>query len=344
MSVSSARPRFSLDTLSLPVIQAPMAGGPSTPGLAAAVSSQGGLGFLAAGYKTAQSMRAEIEAVRQLTDAPAGVNVFVPQPSIIDRGTLQQYALSLTPVAERFGVALGEAKHDDDDWGNKLDVLLELAPAVVSFTFDVPHAGTVADLQRKGVYVIGTVTSRSEAVQVLAAGVDALCVQGPEAGGHRGTFDATAPAGTQPLHQLLEEVSDLGTTVIAAGGIVTGDETRAALSRGAMAVQAGTAFLCADEAGTRPVHRNALSSQHFNTTAVTKAFSGRYARGLYNEFMRQYDSTAPFGYPEIHHLTSPIRSAAAVSESPEWINLWAGTGFRRTVKGPVSSVLARLQP
>jgi nitronate monooxygenase len=308
------------------------------------VSSQGGLGFLAAGYKSAETMRAEIEAVRQLTDSPVGVNLFVPQPSAADVEALQKYAVSLSPEAERFGVALGEPIHDDDDWENKLDVLLELAPAVVSFTFDLPPAGIVSDLQQKGVYVISTVTSRREAVQALGAGVDALCVQGPEAGGHRGTFDPVASAPTRPLLELLEEVSDLDTTVIAAGGIVTSDQARVALSRGAMAVQAGTAFLCADEAGTRPVHRKALSSQHFNRTAVTRAFSVRYARGLYNEFMRQYDSTAPFGYPEIHHLTTPLRAAAAASESPEWINLWAGTGFRQVIKGPVSSILARLQP
>lgn len=111
-----------------------------------------------------------------------------------------------------------------------------------------------------------------------------------------------------------------------------------------MAVQAGTAFLRAEEAGTRPVHREALNTPHFNTIAVTKAFSGRYARGLYNEFMRQHESIAPFGYPEIHHLTSPLRAAAAASENLEWVSLWAGTGIRHTTAGPVSSILARLQP
>lgn len=337
------QPRFDISALPRPVVQAPMAGGPSTPQLAAAVSSAGGLGFLAAGYKTASSMRTEINAVRELTNEPFGVNLFVPQPSAIRPDVLQQYALSLAPDASRLDVALGDPRHDDDDWQNKLAVLLELAPAVVSFTFDVPEVGVITALQERGVSVTVTVTSRAEAKLAIAAGADVLCVQGPEAGGHRGTFDATAPAGTAPpLLLLLDELSDLNIPIVAAGGIVTGADTRAAMSRGAVAVQAGTAFLRADEAGTGAVQREALSSRSFTTTAVTKAFSGRYARGLYNDFMRQHDHEAPFGYPEIHHLTRPLRAAAAAAGDPDRVNLWAGTGFNRSIAGSARSILARL--
>lgn len=336
------QPRFDIAALPLPVIQAPMAGGPSTPQLAAAVSSAGGLGFLAAGYKTASSVAAEINAARKLTEAPFGVNVFVPQPSAIRPDVLQQYALSLAADASRLQVTLGDPRHDDDDWQNKLDVLYELAPAVVSFTFDVPEAGVVTALQERGVSVTVTVTSRAEAKLAIAAGADVLCVQGPEAGGHRGTFDATGPAGITPLHVLLNDLSDLEIPLIAAGGIVTGADTQAAMSQGAVAVQAGTAFLRADEAGTGAVHRAALSSDDFPATAVTKAFSGRYARGLYNDFMRQHDVEAPFGYPEIHHLTRPLRAAAAGAGDPHRINLWAGTGFDRSIVGSARSILARL--
>lgn len=343
-SSTSKESRFDLTALPLPVIQAPMAGGPSTPELAAAVSSAGGLGFLAAGYKSASSIRAEIYMTRELTDAPFGVNVFVPQPSTIRPDVLQQSALSLAPDAVRLNVSLGDPRHDDDDWEGKLDVLYELAPAVVSFTFDVPEASVVTMLQERGVSVIVTVTSRAEAKLAIAAGADALCVQGPEAGGHRGTFDAAGPAQTMPLQRLLEDLSDLEIPLIAAGGIATAADTRAALSRGAVAVQAGTAFLRADEAGTGAVYRAALSSGEFTTTAVTKAFSGRYARGLYNDFMRQHDLEAPFGYPEIHHLTRPLRAAAAAAGDPHGINLWAGTGVNRSVPGSALSILALLKP
>ncbi|TLM71300.1 nitronate monooxygenase [Pseudarthrobacter sp. NamB4] len=339
-----SRPLFNLSTLALPVIQAPMAGGPSTPRLAAAVSSAGGLGFLAAGYKSAAVMQAEIEATRELTGAPFGVNVFVPQPSVISPRDVQQYALSLAPDAGRFGVELGEPRHDDDDWNHKVDVLLDRAPAVVSFTFDLPDPEVISALKQRGVYVMATVTSMPEAVRALEAGVDALCAQGPEAGGHRGTFDAAGPAPEVPLHAILGELSGLGAPLVAAGGIVTADDTRAALSCGAAAVQAGTAFLLADEAGTKAAHRAALTSGRFTVTAVTRAFSGRNARGLHNEFMRRHDAGAPYGYPEIHHLTTPLRAAAAAAGDPDWLNLWAGTGFQRTTAGPAPQILAALTP
>ncbi|PNI09068.1 2-nitropropane dioxygenase [Arthrobacter sp. AFG7.2] len=340
----SSAARFTIAALAVPVIQAPMAGGPSTPELAAAVSSQGGLGFLAAGYKTASAVKAEIEAARKLTNAPLGVNVFVPQPSVIGAEELEQYALSLAPDGERFGITLGHPRHDDDDWDNKIEVLLEQAPEAVSFTFDLPDRTVITALQQRGVYVIGTVTSRAEAVRALESGVDALCVQGPEAGGHRGTFDPAAQPDDQSLHGLLEELAGLQVPLIAAGGITTGEDTRAALSHGAAAVQAGTAFLRADEAGTKAAHRLALSSGRFSTTSVTRAFSGRNARGLANEFMRRHDGEAPCGYPEIHHLTTPLRAAAAAAGDPEWLNLWAGTGFARTMEGPAASILAALKP
>lgn len=337
--------RFSLHSLAVPVIQAPMAGGPSTPQLAAAVSAGGGLGFLAAGYKTAAALRAEIGTVRSLTGQPFGVNLFVPQPSVISPEALQQYADSLAPDAERFGVTLGEPKHDDDGWDQKLEAVLELAPAVVSFTFDFPDSSVVEELHRRGVYVIGTVTGRDEALRVLAAGADALCVQGPEAGGHRGTFQADAPPPLVPLHGILGELSDLEVPLIGAGGIATADHTRAALAVGAAAVQAGTAFLRADEAGTKPVHGAALAAtDHFTTTDVTRVFSGRNARGLHNEFMRRHDGDAPYGYPEIHHLTTPLRAAAAAAGEPEWLNLWAGINYRHTMEGSAVSILKSLAP
>lgn len=337
--------RFSLKSLALTVVQAPMAGGPSTPQLAAAVSSAGGLGFLGAGYKSAAAMRAEIETARSLTTHPFGVNLFVPQPSIISPEALQQYADSLASDAERFGVSLGEPKHDDDDWDQKLEALLELAPAVVSFTFDFPESSVVEELRRRRMYVIATVTGREEALRALAAGADALCVQGPEAGGHRGTFKADAPPPLVPLHGILGDLSDLEVPLIAAGGIATAEHTRAALAVGAAAVQAGTAFLCADEAGTKATHRAALSSSHrFTTTAVTRVFSGRNARGLHNEFMRRHDGDAPYGYPEIHHLTTPLRAAAAAAGEPDWLNLWAGMNYRYAVEGPAASILKSLAP
>src|SRR6476620_369285 len=233
MATQQRHARFKFESLELPVIQAPMAGGPSTPQLAAAVSASGGLGFVAAGYKTAAAMRAEIAAVREQTDKPFGVNLFVPQASVVSPSALQQYAGALAPDAERFGVALGEPRHDDDGWEPKLEALLDLAPAVASFTFDFPEASVVEALHQRGIYVIAAVTARGEALQALAAGAAAPCVQGPEAAGHPGTFKVDAPPPLVPLHGILRVLADLEVPLVAAGGIVTADHSRAALALGA---------------------------------------------------------------------------------------------------------------
>lgn len=322
-----------------------MAGGPSTPELAAAVSTGGGLGFLAAGYKSAAQLEAEILRTRELTSAAFGVNLFVPQESFADPAQLTAYAAELTLDARRYGVDVGSPTFDADDWDNKLDVVQRLAPAVVSFTFDVPEATVVRRMHESGISVLMTVTTVAEAVAAAEAGADALCVQGPEAGGHRGTFAATAPANETPLDPLLQQVlKAVELPVIAAGGIVTGADTARVLANGAVAAQAGTAFLRATEAGTRPAHWAALSSPEFATTQVTRAFSGRYARGLYNTFMKDHDPTAPAGYPEVHHMTTPIRAAAAKAGDPHGVNLWAGTGHARTIEGSAVEILRSLTP
>jgi nitronate monooxygenase len=322
-----------------------MAGGPSTPELAAAVSAGGGLGFLAAGYKSAVQMASEISRTRDLTSAPFGVNLFVPQASFADPAQLSDYAAELAGDARRYGVDVGNPDFDVDDWDNKLEAIQRLAPAVVSFTFEAPEASVVKRLHESGISVLITVTTVAEAAAAAEAGADALCLQGPEAGGHRGTFRATAPIDETPLDPLLEQVlKTVELPVIAAGGIATGTDTARVLANGAVAVQAGTAFLRAVEAGTRPVHRAALSSPEFAATTVTRAFSGRYARGLYNAFMNDHDPSAPAGYPEVHHMTTPIRAAAAKAGDPHGVNLWAGTGYSRTVEGSAMDILRSLTP
>lgn len=175
-------------TLPIPIIQAPMAGGVSTPELAAAVSNAGGLGFLAGGYKTAEAMRKEIHKLRTLTDRPFGVNVFVPGDKTVDEKALERYRAVLESEAERLGASVGEPKWEDDDWAAKLDVLLEERVPVVSFTFGCPDKEVIAALQKAGSFVIVTVTAVEEAEMAVEAGANALCVQGEEAGGHRASF------------------------------------------------------------------------------------------------------------------------------------------------------------
>lgn len=334
---------FDLRDLTVPIIGAPMAGGPGTPALAAAVSNSGGLGFLAAGYLTAQRFSDDIAATRLLTSGPIGVNLFVPQPSAATSSSLDEYRDRLMPLAQRFGVDLGLPGFDDDRFDQKLDVVVSTAPELASFTFGCPSADVLERLRNAGVASAVTVTSRTEADVAVAAGADVLVVQGPDAGGHRGTFSPTRRPDGTPLDELFTEIAKGGETpIVAAGGLSDASAVQNVLTLGAVAAQVGTALLLCDEAGTKLVHRAALTDDQFTETVVTRAFSGRYARGLANEFTRQFDAVAPFGYPDVNQLTGPLRAAAVAAGDPQNTNLWAGTQWRNSVGGPAGDIVAML--
>ncbi|MBW7644082.1 NAD(P)H-dependent flavin oxidoreductase [Geobacillus thermoleovorans] len=332
-------------TLPIPIIQAPMAGGVSTPKLAAAVSNAGGLGFLAGGYKTAEAMRKEIHKLRTLTDRPFGVNVFVPGDKTVDEKALERYRAVLESEAERLGASVGEPKWDDDDWEAKFDVLLEERVPVVSFTFGCPDKEVIAALQKAGSFVMVTVTSREEACMAAEAGANALCVQGEEAGGHRASFgNDPKKDGALELFPLLAQVrTAVRIPLVAAGGIMDGRGIAAALKAGASVVQLGTAFLRCPESGAHPLHKQALADPRFVETAVTRAFTGRPARGLVNRFMAEYRALAPAAYPHVHHMTKPLRAAAAKAGDPEGMSLWAGTGYRLARELPAAELVEELK-
>lgn len=334
---------FDVRSLDKPVIVAPMAGGPTTPELAAAGSNAGGLGFVAGGYLKADVFAERITAARGLTTGPLGANLFVPQPSAARPEAIQQYANALVGESKRYDVHLGEPHYDDDAWSAKLDVVLDLKPEVVSFTFGLPEADECARLRAAGITTIATVTTLAEAELAVALGVDAIAAQGPGAGGHRGTLDPVAAPPTQPLSQLIRATTvALDVPVIAAGGLMTAADLADVFAFGAVAAQLGTAFLLADEAGSSPVHRAALVDPQFTETVVTRCFSGRYARGLRNRFIDEHDGEAPLGYPEIHYLTSPVRAAAVRAGDPNGFNVWAGTGFQKARAGTVAEIIDSL--
>ncbi|UXA16761.1 nitronate monooxygenase [Mycobacterium sp. SMC-4] len=334
---------FDFRDLAAPIVIAPMAGGPSTPELAAAGTDAGGLGFVPAGYLTAPAFAQQLQSTLGLTSGPVGANLFVPGPSTANPADLDAYAARLGGEAQRYGVDLGVPRHFDEDWSAKLEALLEIRPAVVSFTFGLPRLEERRRLTEAGIATVATVTTVAEARRAADCGVDALAAQGPGAGGHRGTFDAIAEPSNQPLVELVRALSaQTGLPVVAAGGLMTGSDIDQVRHAGACAAQLGTAFLCSDEAGSSPVHRAALQGGHFTETAVTKAFSGRYARGLRNRFVDIYDRHAPLAYPEVHYLTGPLRAAAVRADDPEAINIWAGTGFAQVQAGPVREIMAAL--
>ncbi|CAN5495486.1 nitronate monooxygenase [soil metagenome] len=333
---------FDIRDLPLPIVGAPMAGGPSTPALAAAVSNAGGLGCLAAGYLSADRFAADITAFRAASSAPLGVNLFAPGPSLAVADELTRYRRQLQPLADHYGAELGSPHSDDDGWTAKLDVVADTRPEVVSFTFACPEPAVLARFRDLGVLTVVTVTTSAEAQIAVAAGADGLIVQGPNAGGHRGTFDPGAFPADQSLDELLDAVSRLGRPVVAAGGLATAEAAGAIARRGAVAAQVGTSLLLADEAGTNAAHRAALASADFTETVITRAFSGRYARGLRNDFTRRFDDVAPFGYPEVNQMTSPLRKAAVAAGDPHGTNLWAGTAFSLTKARPAAEIVTEL--
>lgn len=323
-----------------PVVQAPMAGGTSTPELVAAVARAGALGFLGAGYKTAAATRAEIERTRELTDEPFGVNLFMPSRDEIDDAAVAAYRDRLLPEAERLGVEPGTPRARDDDWDAKVADLLADPPAYVSFTFGFPSDDVVRAFQRRGAVVIATVTSVDEARQ--AASADALCVQGAEAGAHRGSF-ANTLGDVPPVRDLVRAVRHVTRQpVIAAGGLATGAHVAEALALGAVAAQCGTAFLRCPESGASAVHKAALADPRFTRTAMTRAFSGRPARGLVNRFLAEHSGEAPAAYPDVHYVTSPLRKAGAARGDAGVVNLWAGESFRLASDAPAEDVVVAL--
>lgn len=315
-----------LSELPVPVVQAPMAGGPSTAALAVAVARAGGLGMLAAGYKTVEAMAEEIWEVAAQTDR-FGVNLFVPEQDPSDPAELEAYARALAPLAAELGVAAPQpGDFSDDHYAAKLDHLATHPGPLVSFTFGLPSADDVARLQSVGTAVVLNATDEDEVAAATALGPDAIVVQGTEAGGHRATHGQSktpVEISTADLVSAVRETTAL--PLIAAGGVAGREAAEDLIERGADAVQVGTLFLTTEEAGTKPAHREALLGGAFEETVVTRVFSGRAARALRNTFTDRLEADQISGYPQVHYMTAPLRAASA--QDPEGLNLWAGTGF-----------------
>jgi nitronate monooxygenase len=327
----------------MPVIAAPMAGGPAGPPLVLAAARAGSIGFLAGGYKTPQALADEIATI-EAAGVPFGVNLFAPNPLPVDADAFRRYAALIAPEAARYRLALDDIPTEDDDaWPDKIELLRAHPVPVVSFTFAIPSATVIAALRKAGTLLVQTVTTAPEAAAAADAGVDALAVQASVAGGHSGTLSPLRPIADVALPDLVASVrAAVSLPVIAAGGIATPEQVTATLRAGADAIAVGTALLLSDEAGTSATYRAAVADPGRTETRITHAFTGRPARGIRNEFMDAYGQLAPYGYPALHHLTSAMRKAAAAAGDPERVHLWAGTGFRHATAEPVATILERL--
>ncbi len=319
-----------------PIIQAPMGGGGSTPALVAAVSNAGGLGSLACAYLTPQQTAEAIAEVRRRTQKPFGVNLFAGgYEKAGDQGPVPPAMLALMA---RHHSALGLPPPEppppqSDPVPAQMEAVLAARVPVFSFTFGMPAPALLARFKADGTYVMGTATTVEEGRRLVAAGVDAIVAQGSEAGAHRGTFAAPferAMVGIVALvPALVDAVGEL--PVIASGGIMDGRGIVAAEALGAVAVAMGTAFLVSDEAGVPDAYKAALTKAPEDRTALTRAFSGRPARGVVNAFMDEVERTAADAiapFPLQNALTRPMRNAAAKAGDAERLSLWAGQGLR----------------
>ena len=331
--------------IELPIVGAPMGGGPSTPALVAAVSEAGGLGSLAGGYLSPDRLRADITAVRELTSKPFAVNLFVPTP--VDPGADEVERALAALEAYRLHLELPPRPTVGGPWAEDFDaqvaVLVAERVPVTSFTFGLLPAAAVAALHDAGSLLIGTATTVEEAVTLVSAGSDLVCAQGSEAGAHRGTFLADAEQSLVGTLALVPQVCDaVDVPVLAAGGIMDGRGVAAALSLGAGAAALGTAFLRTPEAGTSAPHRRALASATETSTALTTQITGRMARGIENRLMRNLRDVAVPPYPVMHTLTADLRRRAAERDEPDLMSLWCGQGIRLATELPAADLVRRL--
>ncbi|QIM17427.1 nitronate monooxygenase [Leucobacter insecticola] len=327
-------------SLPVPVVGAPMAGGATTPALVAAVSDAGGMGFLAAGYLTAEKLADQIRETRRLTSRPIGVNLFVIAENEVDAQQLDDYAARIADDAHALGITLGEPRWDDDHYEDKIETLLSTDVDLVSFTFGVPEESVVQRFKAAGIAVAVNVTSVEETHAAQRVSADVLIVQGAEAGGHRGAFLAEGPGMPPPLPALVRAIRAVSSLpIVAGGGIASAWQAQAVLEAGASAVQIGTALLLSDEAGTSQTVRDALLSGEFTETTVTRAFTGRPARALENDFTRHHSDAAPSAFPQLHFMTTPLRAAASQAHDAQRLHLWAGTGFAECRRGPAAEIV-----
>jgi len=331
-----------------PIIQAPLAGGGDTPALVASVSEAGALGFIGAAYLMPAQIIEASRAVKGRTARPFGINLFVPLRAPETPRDLGPALEHVAPFYAELGlppptVPLSSA----DIFGEQLAAALESGASVFSFTFGILPTTAIGAIKDRGMFLMGTATTVAEAVALEKAGVDAVVAQGSEAGGHRATFAADFDAAMVGTLALVPQVVDAVTVpVIASGGIMDGRGLAAALALGASAVQLGTAFLTCDEAGIPDAYKAAILRAREDETRLTRAFSGRWARGIVNRFMTEVERAAPseaiLPFPLQNVLTRPLRNAAAKQGRAEFLSLWAGQGVRLARRQPAASLIAQL--
>ncbi len=327
-----------------PIIQAPMAGA-STPALAIAVSTTGGLGSLGLAMHTQKSLRKDC-AELSAAGAPYNANFFVHREPVDDPARAADTRSLLAPYYFELGLGqVPDAVSVPSFNETHLEAVLDLRPPVVSFHFGLPNADAFKAIKAAGLFTMSSATNVTEARELEARGVDAVIAQGFEAGGHRATFSEPYEKGHVGTLALVPQVVDaVSIPVIAAGGIGDGRGIAAALALGASAAQLGTAFLTCPESAAHPLYRRALNEARDDQTRITHAFSGRPARGLENRYLREmagHEAIYP-DFPILNALTGPLRKASAKGNNTDFMSLWSGQSAVMSRNLPASELIQLL--
>ena len=339
-------PVTSMLNITYPIVQAGMAGGVTTPQLVASVSNAGGLGSLGAGYMTPEQMKKAISDIKLLTPKPFAVNLFIPEDDPSSEESIANVQLKLQGYADQLGISDQERKRKSfletqKEYQEKLQIIIDEAVQVCSFTFGVPSIEDVQRLKKEKMMLVGTATTVKEAIINEKRGVDLVVMQGMEAGGHRGTFTGDFQASLIGSTSLIPQTVDaIQIPVIAAGGIMDGRGVLSMLALGADAVQMGTAFVTCQESGANPIHQHAILTSTEDQTVVTPVFSGKPARGINNDFVGEMEGLNDLpGYPTLNTLTKEVRKQAAIQKRPEWMSLWSGQSPRLSTSKSAEQII-----
>ncbi|TWT04250.1 nitronate monooxygenase [Planococcus sp. CPCC 101016] len=320
-----------------PIIQAGMAGGPTTVELVVEVSEAGGLGTLGAAYMTPDALRQTIREIRSKTKKNFGVNIFAATVND-DFSRLAEVQKALSPFRSQLEIQEVQSSYQSPDWSvEQFTICIQEGVPVISTAFGCLSAEQMKVAKERQVKIVAMVTTVEEAKQAEVSGADAIVAQGSEAGGHRSTFSLeNHPAGAQiGTLSLVPQVADaVEIPVIAAGGIVDGRGLVASLILGAQGIQIGTCFVAAKESGAHAAYKQAVFESNEESTVVTKSFSGRPARGIKNRFIQEFEQSGiqPLPFPSQNTITKDIRAAAARANDPAYMSLWAGQSTRSLTK------------
>lgn len=322
-----------------------MAGGITTPKLVAAVANGGGVGSFGFAYSSPEKIQADLAMAQSLTSGPLNANFFIFSPPDLPSEAIRKEAIdALQGLAMTQGLEIAfPSTPYYPDLMKQLEPVWQARPAMLTFHFGLPPAGVIERAHTLGIGVGITATNLTEALAIEAAGADFIVAQGIEAGGHRGQFNLQVDDSMLGTHALITQlVGECAIPIVAAGGIMNGADIKAVIRCGAQAAQLGTAFICCDESGAAPSYKQILLEEQGRGTLLTKAFSGRYARGLTNAFTQAMAEKTTLPFPLQNTLTATLRQKAAANHDPDYQSLWAGTAYGQVRHTSVPVLLQQL--